>query len=111
MTTIRAWIARLKWDGWIILAAVIAICTLVLRRMFAGTSERERQRFQLPAVPPEVQQRVRDAEEHAIVTQIQASAQAEAKKEELQQVMQIPDGNDGGAERRRRLAALLRTLN
>lgn len=111
MATVRAWIARFQWVGWIVLAAVIAIFTLVLRRMFAGTSDKDRERFQMPAVPPEVQQRVQMAEERATVARIQASTQADTKKEELQQVMQIPDGQDGGAERRKRLAALLRTLN
>jgi hypothetical protein len=111
MMTIRAWFARFRWVGWLVLAAVIAVFTLVLRRMFAGASPQDRQRFQMPAVPPVVQQRVEAAEEQAAVARIQASTQAAAKREELQQVLQIPDGSDGGAERRKRLAALLRTLN
>jgi len=111
MAAIRAWFARFRWLVWVLFAAVIAIGTLIVRRMVAGPSAKEGQRHQLPTVPLEVQRRVQAAEEHATVARIQASAQAEAKKEELQQVMQIPDGPDGGAERRKRLAALLRTLN
>ena len=111
MTQIRAWIARFRWVGWIVLAGVIAVFTLVFRRMFAGTSDKDKAKFQMPAVPPAVQQRVQQAEEQATVTRIQASTQAETKKEELTQVLQIPDGPDGGAERRKRLAAMLRSLN
>ena len=111
MAAIRAWFARFRWGVWILLAGVIAVGTLIVRRMLAGPSAQDAQRRQLPTVPLEVQRRVQVAEEHAIVTRIQAHTQAEAKKDELQQVLAIPDGPDGGAERRKRLAALLRTLN
>lgn len=111
MAQVRAWIARFRWIGWIVLAAAVAALTLVVRRMFAGTSPQELARFQMPAVPPLVQQQVQVAEEHATVTRIQASTQADVKKDELTQVLQIPNGADGGAERRRRLAAMLRDMN
>ena len=107
---IRAWLAKYKWLSWSLLAIIIAVFTLILRRMFSGVSEADRQRYQSPAVPFEVQQQVRKAEEQAIVARIEASTQAASKKEELQATMQIPDGPDNGAERRKRLAALLRTL-
>lgn len=111
MKTVLAWIQRFRWVAWVVLAAVIAAGTLILRRMFAGPpSPEEQRRFAMPAVPEAVARQVARAEERASVSRIQASAQAEAKKEELQQVLQIPDGDDGGKARRARLAAMLRTL-
>lgn len=98
--------ARFKWVAWIVFAAVVAVLVLVLRRLFSSPSDKDRARYTMPAVPSAVQQRVEHAEEQAQVARVQASVHAEAKKEELQQIQQIPNGT----ERRRRLADMLRTL-
>lgn len=114
MKTFLAWVARFRWVAWIVLAAVIAIGVLLIRRLFAGTNDR--QKFQMPAVPPEVQRQVEKAEERALVARVEAHTLAEAKKQELVEIVKIPDGpmpdgQDGGKERRKRLAALLQNLN
>ena len=110
MAKLKALFERFRWVGWVVLAAVIAIATLVIRRMFAGPSEADRQRFTMPAVPTAVQQRVERAEERATVARIEASAQATAQRQQLEQIAKIPDGPDAGANRRKQLADLLRTI-
>jgi hypothetical protein len=114
--SIQAWFARFKWALWVLLAALVSLGVFILRRMFAGTSAKDKERFQMPEVPPTVLKQVEKAEEQATIARIQAQTQAEDKHAELQQITQIPDGptptgGDGGAERRKRLATLLRTLN
>jgi hypothetical protein len=60
----------------------------------------------LPAVEEGLKEKVRAAEEAALVARVEARVEADTKREELAEISQIDDG----AERRKRLAAMLRGL-
>jgi anti-sigma-K factor RskA len=105
LAKIRAWLTKGSWALWVALSGVVVVLAFVLRRAFEQRAPEEPV-FQLPAVPPKLQQKVEAAQEQALVARVQATAQAEGQKQQLAQVMAIDDG----AERRRRLADLLTTL-
>ena len=108
MKRIVAWLQSVKWVAWVVVAAAVAVGVLILRYSFrappkpgttgAGTGE--------PLVPPEVQARVEQAEEQALIARVQATATATTQVGELDAIGKIPDGK----VRRQRLAAMLGRL-
>lgn len=60
----------------------------------------------LPPIDTRVHEQVKKAEEEATVARIEARVRAQTDKEQLERIAKVEDG----AERRRRLAAMLRRL-
>jgi hypothetical protein len=93
---------------WVIAGGVLL--AVVLFFLFRGLLTRENSDGEKTDILPEVEdalkERVRVAEEEALVARVEARVEAEADKQELEEVATIEDG----AERRRRLAEMLRKL-
>lgn len=98
-------VPRAVWAGLAVVVAAVVVLWESIRRA-QRVPEPARGPDQLPEVPLALQSRVQSVEEQALVSKITATATAEAHKAELAQTLQVEDG----AERRRRLAALLETL-
>jgi hypothetical protein len=109
MTALKVWWAKSKWAVWALLGLGAAIMLAVLYSLFNQKPKpRPGQPTQpgLPPVPKALQDKVDAAEEHALVTQVEARTQAADKKAELTEIAKLDDG----AERRKRLAAMLTKL-
>lgn len=101
-----AFLKRFKYylvAGGVLLALVLFF---VLRGLFTREDANGRKVDILPEVEEALKERVRVAEEEALVARVEARVEAEVQREELEEVGQIEDG----AERRRRLADMLRKL-
>lgn len=102
-----AWVASARWYLLAAISAVLALFVLFLRITKRTPPELPAgQGTALPEVPRPLQDKVRAAEEQALVARVQATAQAEAHREALVEIAKVDDG----AERRRRLAAMLQNL-
>lgn len=105
----RAFWKRSKWVLLSVIGALVAVLAFVLRGLFvsqprsAPSSDRSQS---LPPIDQRLRERVARAEEEALVARVEARTRAETQRETLQEIEKIEDG----AERRRRLAALLRRL-
>jgi hypothetical protein len=97
---------RYRWVLLAVAAATIGVLGVVLRGLFFKEPPEGKKIDVLPEVHEELKQKVQQAEEEALVTRVEARVQAEAQQQELAEVMKVEDG----AERRRRLAAMLRQL-
>jgi len=109
-----AWLKALwKRSKWVILSvsgAVLLIVVFILRGLFTGRPSKPPPKpgepQPLPPVDERITERVAQAEEEATVARIEAKVRADADREQLERINQVEDG----AERRRRLAAMLRRL-
>jgi hypothetical protein len=108
----KAWFKALwKRSKWVLLAVggvLVAILAFVLRGLFVRKPpERPSNEPQpLPPVDERIHERVKVAEEEATVARIEAKVKADTDREQLDRINTVEDG----AERRRRLAAMLRRL-
>lgn len=89
--------------GGVLLAIVLFF---VLRGLFTREDEDGTKTDILPEVEDALKERVRVAEEEALVARVEARVEAEQQREELEEIAKVEDG----AERRRRLAEMLRKL-
>lgn len=94
---------------WVVIAVGVAIALLLLM-LLAGFFQKEdsdgSKTDPLPDVGEKLKEAVRQAEEEALVARVEARVEAETQKEELAEIAAVEDG----AERRRRLAEMLRRL-
>lgn len=109
----KAWFKSLwKRSKWVILAvagALVVVLAFILRGLFSPKPKPDRGPDgpqPLPPIDERVRERVRQAEEEATVARIEAKVRADTDREQLERISQVEDG----AERRRRLAAMLRRL-
>lgn len=109
----KAWFKALwKRSKWVILAVagvLVVVLAFILRGLFAAKRPPERDPLDpqpLPPIDERIHERVRQAEEEATVARIEAKVQAETDVAQLERINKVEDG----AERRRRLAAMLRRL-
>lgn len=93
-----------KYVLWVVLAAVLGVVVL-LGRSFLMRGRKEGT-GRLPEVPEKLKAKVAKVEEEALIARVEARVTAEKDQEALEEVAKIEDG----AERRERLAAMLRTL-
>lgn len=107
--------ARLKafWKRfkWVILsvAGVLVLVLIFLLRALTRPKPAEPKPDgpqPLPPIDERIKERVAKAEEEATVARIEAKVRADTDREQLERINQVEDG----AERRRRLAAMLRRL-
>lgn len=98
--------ARMRY----ILVAVGVFMTLIVTFFLRGLFRREKPDGStedlLPKVEEDLKEKVRAAEEAALVARVEARVEADTQREELAEISQLDDG----AERRKRLAAMLRGL-
>lgn len=107
--------ARLKalWKQfkWVLVAVagVVVTATVFLLRGASSrklTQVREGEPQPLPPVDIRVKEQVKKVEEEATVARIEARIRAQSDREQLERIAKVEDG----AERRQRLAAMLRRL-
>lgn len=104
MKTLVSWFRSFKYLSWIVLALVVGAGILVARSLFFGP--RKEGPGRLPEVPKKLQEKVAKVEEEALVAKVEARVEAQKANEVLEEVAAIDDG----AERRKRLAAVLKDL-
>ena len=95
----------MKWVLLAVGAVVLAIVGFLLRGMFVRETSDGKEEV-LPEVESRVRERVEVAEEEAMVARIEAKVVAETERVELKEIAEVDDG----AERRRRLAAMMRGM-
>lgn len=100
MKSIKVWLASARWLCWAVLAGGLFILGVVARGLLLKKTKTGD-----TTIPEVVRKKVEAAEEAALIRRIEASAVATAKSAELGNVLKIDDG----AERRKRLAELLRS--
>lgn len=104
MEKLKAWWAKTRWAVWAVLGVIFGIMVLVFRSLL--TSKTSGRTVDVPArlpVPKVLQEKVDKAEEDNLRARVAAEAKATVQKEQLEEVLKIDDG----AERRKRLAAML----
>lgn len=103
-------LAKLKWLLWVILAGVCVVVGFALRALFTGPRVPDRVTGKveplLPPVPEVIKQKVEQAEEHTLQVKVESRVESAEHREQLQTIGKIEDG----AERRRRLAEMLKVL-
>ena len=92
---------HLKWFA-LSAAALLAVVFGLLMR----SSRRGVRRASLPPLDEKIREKVRQAEEEALVARVEAKVKAETEVKKLEEVAEISDG----AERRKRLAEMLNDL-
>lgn len=100
-----------KWLKWVFVAlggATLVFLGILARGFFTEPPRPEagKKRQVLPEPPAEVKQRAEQAYEEALIARVEATTVAEEKRTELEEIGKIDDG----AERRKRLAEMLRRL-
>jgi hypothetical protein len=108
MKTFWIWAKSARWVVLLIFATVLTILGFVLRSLF-HTPEKPGQngvQQRLPEVPQPLREAVAKAEEAALLARVEAAAKAEEQVAKLQETMKLSDG----AERRKRLAGMLKDL-
>jgi hypothetical protein len=96
----------MKWVLLAVGAVLVAVLAFLARGLFVREDPEGQREDVLPEVEETVKERVRVAEEEALVARVEARTEAETDREELKEIAQENDG----AERRRRLAAMLRRM-
>ena len=99
-----AWLKSAKWVVYLVLATIVGVLALTLRKLFV--IPRPEGPTRLPDIPPALRAKVEKAQEEAIKAKIEAKVTAEADKKDIVEILQIDDG----IERRKRLADKLRQL-
>jgi|WetSurMetagenome_2_1015567.scaffolds.fasta_scaffold107430_2 hypothetical protein len=102
---LRFW-KRSKWVILAVAAVALGVLGVVLRGLVFREPPEGKKVDVLPEVHEAIKEKVQQAEEAALVSRVEARVQAETQTQALQEVMKVEDG----AERRRRLAAMLRGL-
>lgn len=97
---------RLKYLLYAVGAAVVAVLAVIFRGAIVSKTNDGKKRIAPARVPPKLQQAVQQAHEEALVEKALAKSQAEEQRQELQEIQKVDDG----VERRKRLAAFIRTL-
>ena len=98
---VKAFFARIHWGFWAALLGVAGALAFLLRLLAKPTDTEP-----LPSAPVALQAKVAKVEEQALVAKVTATVKAEEQKTQLADIAKVDDG----AERRRRLAAMLRGL-
>ena len=107
MGAIKVWAASAKWVFWILLGACAVILVFVVKGLFTKAPLVDgNDNALIPHIPKFIQERVRAAEDNALVVKATTKAKSAAQQKELGEITKIDDG----AERRKRLAAFLKTL-
>jgi len=105
MTALKVWWAKSRWAVWAIIGLIAVIMLAVLKSLFFGGKPKVGEADAgLPPVPKALQAKVDKAEEDGLKARVEAVAVAGEQKKQLDEVMKIDDG----AERRKRLAAMLK---
>lgn len=110
MAWLRAMWAQSKWvvisvTG-VLAGVTVSVLGLILRGLTICSGEGIRAPRPGPSVSERIKERTEAAEEQALVTRIEAKVRAAGDREQLERIAKVGDG----AERRRRLAAMLRRL-
>ena len=84
---------------------LVGILAFIFRGLVVGDSGAPK-RVELPKVPKALRDKVEKAEEEALIARVEARVEATKEVEKLEEVSKIKDG----AERRKRLAGLLKDL-
>lgn len=103
MAKLKSFLKSAKWVLLAVLSAVLVAVGFALRGVFTSDGDEART---LPKAPKAVKDRADKAYEEALVAKAVAKAKADDKKAELDKTLKIADA----AERRKRLAELLKTL-
>lgn len=105
MKWVKATYARFKYVVWAIGGVVVVIFAALLKNIVVPP-RKPGKKIALPEIPPVVQAKVDKAHEEALVARVEARVEAEAEVVKLEEVAKIDDG----AERRKRLAAMLEDI-
>jgi hypothetical protein len=105
---LKAFWKRSKWVLIAVAGGVLLVVAFLLRGLFSSRKPEPKPDGSqpLPSIDERVKERVAQAEEEATVARIEAKVRADTDREQLERINQVEDG----AERRRRLAAMLRRL-
>jgi len=105
---LKAFWKRFKWVIVSVGGVLLVVLIVLLRILFAKKTPDPvpGDEKPLPPIDERIRERVAQAEEEATVARIEARVRAETDREQLERINQVEDG----AERRRRLAAMLRRL-
>ena len=105
---LKAYWKRFKWVVIAACSVVVMVVVFVLRGLFSSRKlpKEEDEGPQLPPIDARIKEQVKQAEEEATVARIEARVRAQTDREQLERIAKVKDG----AERRRRLAAMLRRL-
>ena len=94
--------ATLKKYGWLVVLGAGALLALLLRGLVIDDDKKPT----IPDVPDKLKEKVRQAEEEALVVRVEAKVKADVEQAKLDEVKKIDDQ----AERLKRLSALLNDL-
>lgn len=97
---------HIKWIAVAVAVGLGVVAIFLLRGLFVKEKPDGSKEDPLPEVEEKLKQKVRKAEEEALVSRVEAKVEAEKDQQELKEVAQIEDGK----ERRKRLAEMLRRL-
>lgn len=107
---LKAFWKRSKWVLVSVAGGVLLVVAFLLRGLFmkprSGTETDPLEPKPLPPIDERIKEQVAKAEEEATVARIEAKVRADVDREQLERINQVEDG----AERRRRLATMLRRL-
>lgn len=105
---LKAFWKRSKWVLIAVAGGVLLVVAFLLRGLFTrrDPAPRPDEPQPLPPIDERIKERVAQVEEEATVARIEAKVRADTDREQLERINQVEDG----AERRRRLAAMLRRL-
>ena len=108
----KSWLKQVKWFVWLLVACVIGVAFIFIGPFVLPKDRRVRKpdgttsADPLPMLPAAVQASLDRVHEEAVAAKVEASVRSEEQRKQLADIQQIDDG----VERRRRLAALARTL-
>jgi len=105
---LKAFWKRSKWVLIAVAGGVLLVVAFLLRGLFARPEPAKDplDPKPLPPIDERIKEHVAKVEEEATVARIEAKVRADTDREQLERINQVEDG----AERRRRLAAMLRRL-
>jgi hypothetical protein len=96
--------AKSKWILWGIVAIATVVVTILLRGLVIG--EKGEKKVKLPDVSDKLKNKVRKAEEQALIEKVKAKVQADAEVKEIEEISKESDGK----KRRERLKNMLEDL-